>query len=86
MEKSKPQIKWQGKVYLDTPAKNGWSHLVADNLETLHTFAQEVGLPKSRFHNPRGKNKPHYDVKHYEVDNVLDYGACMVDKKSIINF
>jgi len=74
-------------VFIDTPT-NGWSHLVASDIETLHTFAELLGLKKSYFQNKRKKNKkqPHYDVRQSLYNEAIRKGAVPVTRAELINF
>lgn len=61
-------------------------HLVADSLKDLHEFASKIGLKRCWFHNPRGKNHPHYDLVHKGARyDAIEAGAKKVTTKQIIN-
>ena len=71
-------------VYIDKANSNsGWSHLVSDCLEELHSFAVVIGLKKDWFQNIPGK--PHYDVKGIVRRNAIKKGAIVVSSKEIVN-
>ena len=78
------------EIYIDTPRHYGkskfrWSHMISDNLEYLHVFAEGLGIPKSRFENKTGKYRPHYDIRgHEEFEIALLKGAKLVSSKEII--
>lgn len=60
-------------------------HLVADELDELHRFARNITLSKCWFHNPRGKNHPHYDIIcAHKLQRAYDYGAKPVTKKELL--
>lgn len=71
-------------VYIDTPVK-GWSHMIADSIEELHIFAQNVGIKRCWYQNKRGKNQPHYDVRENKYSNVINQGAIKVTRKELFN-
>lgn len=75
-------------VLFDTPSSEGWSHLVASDIETLHDFAQKIGLKKSWFQNKKKKNKkqPHYDIKSSMLDKAAKHGAVLVQRKELFAF
>ncbi len=72
-------------VLIDYP-KNNYCHLVADTIPNFHEFASKVGIKKCWFHNKRGKNKPHYDVKEKMMITCIEAGAIQVDGKVIVDF
>jgi len=74
------------KVLIDYPGKDGWSHLVAENINFLHSFAEQIGLKRHWFQNKRGKKQPHYDVKGVMIQAAIDNGAEQVGSKEIIRF
>lgn len=76
-----------GKVYIDTPSK-GWSHLVATDLETLHAFAQSLGIDRKRFQNKKKKDKkqPHYDVRSTSYLTAISKGAIPIKRKELLVF
>jgi len=74
-------------VLFDNP-RNGWSHLVASDLETLHAFAEKIGLKKHWFQNKRkkGKKQPHYDIKPNMFDTAIAHGAKRVTRGELLTF
>jgi hypothetical protein len=78
------------QIYIDTPRYYGksrqrWSHMISDNLEYLHVFAEGLGIPKSRFENKKGKYRPHYDIRgHEEFEIAILKGAKLVSSKEIL--
>lgn len=76
-------------VIFDTPVLhrdgNYWSHLVAKDIETLHEFAQKIGLKHSWFQDKPGM--PHYDIKTDRVRSLAkDHGAVQVSRKYLFIF
>lgn len=72
-------------ILIDYP-KNGYCHLVADDINYLHKFASKVGIKRCWFHNKRGKKKPHYDIKEKLMYSCIKQGAIQVDSKIIVEF
>lgn len=74
-------------IYVDKPTwqkPNGrkfYAHMVAETLDELHTFAQQIGVKKHFFH--RG-NKPHYDISVEQHAKALENGATEVSSKQIV--
>ncbi|RZG68420.1 DUF4031 domain-containing protein [Acinetobacter bouvetii] len=59
-----------------------WCHLMADNLEELHSFAANIGVKKCWFH--RSASYPHYDITIEKRQLALILGASLADRKTII--
>ena len=86
---------WSGKFkiaelfclsLIDTPSKDGWSHMVADSIEELHKFTARIGIPK-RYHHTENKNQPHYDVRRGdEYDLAVSNGAKEVARRELLTF
>lgn len=79
------------KILFDTPIsvpnkKGKWSHLVANDIETLHAFAEKIGLKRCWFQNKKGKKQPHYDLRESLVKTALAHGASMVTRKELFLF
>ncbi len=55
------------------------SHLTADSVEELRAFAQEIGIPKGRWH--AGASTPHYDLNFGWRETALENGAVFVPAK-----
>lgn len=75
-------------ILFDTPnaANGGYSHLVADTIDNLHGFAQEIGLKRHNFENKRGKNRPHYDMRGDAIEKAKEHGAKLVTRKELLLF
>ena len=68
-----------------------WSHLIADTQEELHAFAEQIGLQRWMFQEPkdhRGRPYPadsyasntwHYDVVDTKRRQAIELGAVAVD-------
>jgi hypothetical protein len=76
------------KIILFDNPRHGWSHLVASDLETLHAFAQSIGLKKHWFQNKKkeGKKQPHYDLKITMFDTAIAHGAKRVTRAELLTF
>lgn len=68
------KIKWKNRV---------WCHLVADSLEELHSFANEIGLKRDWFQ--RNASYPHYDITLKTRSIALAKGATFGSRKTIIH-
>jgi hypothetical protein len=66
---------WQGRK---------WCHLLADDVDELHRFANAMGLHRFSYQGPPKTSKPHYDLTAYERDRALRYGAIECDRAAII--
>lgn len=69
-------------IYIDKKGKYGWSHLVADSINELHSFAEQIGLKSSWFQAK--PDKPHYDVKGMMRKRAIENGAMEVSSKEIV--
>ena len=67
------RIRWRGKL---------WCHLVADSLEELHSFAQQLGLKRYWFQD--AASYPHYDVTIETRQRALSVGAVEGSRVTII--
>lgn len=81
------------KIFFDTPMHypnkvEKWSHLVASDLQTLHAFAEKLGLPRKKFQNKKkaGKRQPHYDIQEHLVKKALELGAIQIQRKELFMF
>jgi hypothetical protein len=56
-----------------------WSHLVSDHdLEELHQFAAEMGVPRRGFHGD------HYDVPEEYYDEAVSLGAVPTPARELV--
>jgi len=77
------------KIILIDEPRRSWknhSHMVSNDLEALHKFAEEIGLGRHMYSNKRGKNSPHYDVPARLFRAATEKGATLVPSKEIVNF
>lgn len=61
-----------------------WCHLLADSLEELHMFAQQIGTPRFVFQCPPKTRFPHYDLPEWKREQALQQGAIAVDRREIV--
>lgn len=59
-----------------------WCHMLADNLQELHDFAELIGVDKRLFH--RDASYPHYDITVQMRETAIYHGAIAADRKKII--
>lgn len=57
------------------------SHMTADNLDELHSMADQIGVARRHFQD---KRLPHYDVCQAKRDDALRLGAKVVSSKEIV--
>jgi len=72
-------------ILIDNP-RDGWSHMVSDNIKDLHIFAERIGIKKCWYNNKRGKNQPHYDVRKTKLQEAINAGAKLVTRKELFLF
>jgi hypothetical protein len=72
-------------ILIDYPM-NGWCHLVADNIESLHEFAKKIDVKRCWFHNKRRAKRPHYDIREAKLKLALDNGAKLVTSFEVVLF
>lgn len=60
-----------------------WCHLLADSLEELHIFAQQLCLGRRWFH--LNASYPHYDITNQMRVRALSQGALVGDRETIIS-
>lgn len=72
-------------VYVDNPVWEWrgrlWCHLLADSLEELHSFANELGLKPEWFQ--KKARFPHYDVTENLREKALKLGAVAANNRTI---
>jgi hypothetical protein len=66
---------WQGRK---------WCHLLADDIDELHRFANTLGLHRISYQGPPKTSNPHYDLTSYERSRAIAYGAIMCDRSTIV--
>ncbi len=72
-------------ILIDEP-KDGYSHLVSNDILYLHIFAQKLNIKKCWFENKKNKYRPHYDVKDIYFNKAIELGAKLVNSRDIIIF
>lgn len=58
-----------------------WSHLMADSVDELHTFAASIGLKRSWFQDKPGH--PHYDLRPSKRALAVRLGAVEVSHQEL---
>lgn len=62
-------FQWRGRY---------WAHLLADDLDELHTFAARLGMPRCAFQDKR--SGAHYDIDSAMREAALRFGALPVSR------
>lgn len=55
-----------------------WAHLLADELDELHAFAERLGLPRRAFQDKR--SGAHYDIDAALREHALALGAVAISR------
>lgn len=55
-----------------------WAHLLADELDELHAFAERLGLPRHAFQDKR--SGAHYDIDAVMRERALALGAVAISR------
>jgi Protein of unknown function (DUF4031) len=55
-----------------------WAHLLADDLDELHAFAERLGLPRRAFQDKR--SGAHYDIDAALRERALALGAMAISR------
>lgn len=76
------------KIYIDFPIykkRRGslWSHMFCKDLNTLHKFAEKIGV-STNFFEKSNSGILHYDVKKDFVDVAIANGAIQMRTKDIL--
>ena len=61
-----------------------WCHLLADDVDELHRFAQGIGVKPTSYQGPPRTATPHYDLTGYERRLALRAGAIACSRQEII--
>ena len=73
-------------IYVDNARivwkNNVWCHLVADSLDELHAFAENIGLKRKWFQ--ASASYPHYDITLKMRSIAVAKGATIGSRKQII--
>lgn len=69
-------------IYIDRPRsynhkRKRYSHLIADSIDELHSFASNNGIKRHWFH------KDHYDIREEEFQRLVDCGAKIISAKEL---
>ena len=60
-----------------------WCHMLADNLQELHNFAELIEVDKRLFH--KNASYPHYDITTQMREVAIKNGAIVATRKQIID-
>jgi hypothetical protein len=75
-------------VYVDDPIWDWhgrkWCHLLADDIDELHRFANAIGLHRISYQGPPRTTKPHYDITGFERSRAIGLGAVTCDRTAIV--
>lgn len=58
------------------------THLISTCLDELHTFAKKIGLKRQWFQ--QHDKHPHYDLIGSLKTKAVEYGACVVSSRRIV--
>jgi len=61
-----------------------WCHLLADDTDELHRFANRLGLHRTSYQGPPKTSAPHYDLTAYERRRAIALGATVCDRAGIV--
>lgn len=61
-----------------------WAHLLADDMDELHRFADKLGIHRSSFQALPRSSSPHYDTTAFERRRALAYGAIPCSRAEIV--
>lgn len=76
-------------VYVDALIDYGWKlgpscHLLADEWEELHLFAQSIGMKRAWFQMGAGGEVPHYDLTKKRREAAVKAGAIEISRKELV--
>lgn len=75
-------------VYVDDAIWNWlglkWCHLMADDTDELHRFAQRLGLSRKSYQGPPKTRAPHYDLTSFERVRAIALGAKPCSRAEIV--
>lgn len=74
------------KVIIDFPAVNGSVNLACDNINFLHQFAKNIGIPKKFFVNKKESGLRYYIVKSDFIKDCILNGAVKVKRNELYSF
>ncbi|MDO8875276.1 MAG: DUF4031 domain-containing protein [Pseudolabrys sp.] len=61
-----------------------WCHLLANDIDELHRFANAIGLHRISYQGPPRTSKPHYDITGFERSRAIALGAVTCDRTAIV--
>jgi hypothetical protein len=61
-----------------------WCHMLADDTDELHRFAQRIGLHRISYQGPPKTAHPHYDITGFERRRAIALGAVASDRTAIV--
>lgn len=61
-----------------------WCHLLADDIDELHRFAQRIGIHRLSYQGPPRSKVPHYDLTGFERSRAIAYGAKPCSRDEIV--
>ena len=61
-----------------------WCHLLADDIDELHRFANAISLHRISYQGPPKTNNPHYDITGFERSRAIARGAVTCDRSGIV--
>ena len=61
-----------------------WCHLLADDIDELHRFANAIGLHRISYQGPPKTANPHYDITGFERSCAIARGAVTCDRTAIV--
>ena len=74
--------------YVDAPIWNWaglkWCHLLADDIDELHRFADRLGIKRTSFQCPPRVTTPHYDLTGFERARAIALGAVVCTRQEIV--
>ena len=62
-----------------------WCHMSADSLAELHAFAEQIGVKKCWFHNPKRRGMPHYDLGTDARKRAVAAGAVEITAREMVD-
>ncbi len=61
-----------------------WAHLLADGIDELHRFAEDLGINRLSYQGPPRTSVPHYDLTAYERRRAIARGAIACSRHEIV--
>lgn len=78
-------MSYADKQIADAAKRHGrqWCHLIGDDVEELHRFAQSIGLRRSWFQG--NSSMPHYDLTPGKRQQAIKKGAIEIDRDEFVS-